>query len=56
MGLGGGKRQMRPQKKSRQMGRMLAELKRKYPKRLDLPSEAEIRGYVGSLLAKHRKG
>ena len=37
-------------------GRMLGELKRKYPTRLDLPSEAEIRGYVGSLLAKHRKG
>ena len=37
-------------------GRMLAELKRRYPTCLDLPSESEIRAFISGLLEKHNKG
>jgi len=37
-------------------GRMLAELKRRYPSRLDLPSESEIRQCISTLVAKQKKG
>ena len=35
---------------------MLAELKRRYPHRLDLPSESEIRQCISTLMAKQKKG
>ena len=34
----------------------LSELVRKYPTRLDLPSESEIRQLISSLVAKQKKG
>ena len=37
-------------------GRMLAELQRRYPGRLDLPSEQEIREQITALTAKQKKG
>lgn len=37
-------------------GRMLAELRRRYPLRLDLPSESEIRACISTLMAKQKKG
>ena len=37
-------------------GRMLAELTRRYPHRLDLPSESEIRQCISTLMAKQKKG
>lgn len=37
-------------------GKMLSELRRKYPGRLDLPSETEIRSVISCLMAKKRKG
>ena len=37
-------------------GRMLAELQRRYPGRLDLPSEQEIRERITALTAKQKKG
>lgn len=35
-------------------GRMLEQLRAKYPGRLDLPSEAEIRQRISSLFAKYK--
>ena len=37
-------------------GRMLAELRWRYPNRLDLPSESEISQCVSTLMAKQKKG
>jgi hypothetical protein len=36
--------------------RMLEKLKQKYPDRLDLPSETEIRQLITTLIAKQKKG
>lgn len=36
-------------------GRMLEALRNKYPERLDLPSETEIRQYITALTAKYNK-
>jgi len=36
--------------------KMLMELRRKYPGRLDMPSETEIRSVISSLMAKQKKG
>ena len=37
-------------------GRMLNNLRRKYPGRLDLPSETEIRQAIGSMVSQQNKG
>ena len=37
-------------------GRMLNNLRKKYPGRLDLPSETEIRQAIGSMVAQQNKG
>ena len=37
-------------------GRMLAELRRRYPARLDLPSESEIRQCISTLMGKQKRG
>ena len=43
------------QPKKKGPGQILAELRRKYPTRLDLPSESEIRACISTLVAKEKK-
>ena len=35
---------------------MIAELRRRYPTRLDLPSESETRAFISGLFVKQKKG
>lgn len=37
-------------------GKMLVELRRKYPGRLDLPSETEVRSVISTLMSKKKRG